>query len=99
MTKPLIIEPEAARDITDTYDWYQQQRRGLGDDFALCLEVALQTIRERPRSFPKVLRNARRMLIDRFPYRVVFIEHREFISVHAVIHTSRDPRTWQERLS
>jgi len=99
MKKPLIIEPEAERDIADAYTWYEQQRPGLGDDFALCVEAGLQVIAERPRFFPKVFKNARRMLIDRFPYLILFIEHRQFISVHAVFHTSRDPRKWRRRVS
>jgi plasmid stabilization system protein ParE len=98
MKKPLIIEPEAERDIRSAYDWYEQQRRGLGDDFVLCLEVGFQTIAERPRSFPIIRRNARRMLIYRFPYLILFIEHREFISVHGVFHTSRDPQRWEDRV-
>src|SRR5438132_4616566 len=90
MKKPLIIEPEAERDIANAYEWYEQQRSGLGDDFALCLEAGLQTIRERPRSFPRIRRAARRMLIQRFPYLMLFVERRDFIAVHGVFHTSRN---------
>lgn len=96
--KPLIIEPEAQQDIAEAYDWYEQQRAGLGDDFVLCLDAGLQIIPERPRSFPKVMGDVRRILIHRFPYFVLFIEHRHFISVHGVFHTSRDPKRWKERL-
>ena len=97
--KPLIIEPEAQQEIAEAYDWYEQQRAGLGDDFLLCLDAGLQAVRERPRSFPKILGNARRILIHRFPYLVLFIEHRHFVTVHAVFHTSRDPKRWEDRLS
>jgi toxin ParE1/3/4 len=98
MKKTLIIEPEAERDITDAYDWYEQQRRGLGDDFALCLEAGLYAIQERPKSFPRIRRNARRILIHRFPYLILFVEHRDLITVHGVFHTSRDPKRWHSRL-
>jgi hypothetical protein len=30
MKKPLIIEPEAERDIVGAYEWYEQQRPVLG---------------------------------------------------------------------
>ena len=29
----LIVRPEAEQDITDAYDWYDEQRKGLGDEF------------------------------------------------------------------
>jgi hypothetical protein len=47
----LIIEPEAESDLFQSYDSYEHQRDGLGADFLLCFEAALEAIAERPRSF------------------------------------------------
>jgi len=98
MKKNLIIEQEAERDLGEAYDWYEAQRPGLGEDFFLCVEVAFEIIRERPRSFPKIHRNARRTLVHRFPYLILFAEHRDLITIHGVFHTSRDPQMWKDRL-
>src|SRR4051812_40712422 len=98
MSKTVIIEPEAEADILHAYDWYELQRPGLGIDFALCVEAALASIGERPRSFPKVYRNARRVLIHRFPYILIFVERGDLVVVVAVLHGARDPATWKRRL-
>ena len=31
----LIIRPEAEQDISEVYDWYEERRKGLGDEFLL----------------------------------------------------------------
>lgn len=98
MNKPLSIEPETHRDVIEAYEWYERQRPGLGSDFLLCLEAALQAIAERPKSFKRVKKTARRALMRRFPYLVLFMEKKDHIGVLGVFHTSRDPATWLRRL-
>jgi hypothetical protein len=66
MNKPLVIEPEAEADIAAAHRWYEQRREGLGDDFLLCVEAALHAIAERPKSFPRIHKSARRVLMHRF---------------------------------
>lgn len=48
MNKPVIVEPEAEGDLLAAYDWYEDQREGLGTDFVLCFEGTLAAIAERP---------------------------------------------------
>jgi plasmid stabilization system protein ParE len=97
MSRQIVIEPEAEADIARAHQWYEDQRPGLGDDFALCIEAALHVIRERPLSFPKVRKNARRILIKRFPYLMLFVEYPEFIIILGVFHSSRNPKVWKGR--
>ena len=33
MTVELIIAPEAQQDIEEAYDWFEERRIGLGEDF------------------------------------------------------------------
>lgn len=97
MSKPLIIEPEAEADLFEAYDWYEDQREGLGMDFVLCFEATLAAIAERPRSFPIVAKRTRRALTHRFPYLVLFVELPDTITVVGVFHTSRRPSLWKRR--
>ena len=73
MNKPVLIEPEAVADLNEARSWYEQQRPGLGDDFEMCLEAAIASIAERPASFPTVHEGARRAIVHRFPYLVLFV--------------------------
>lgn len=97
MGKPLIIEPEAEADLQQAWLWYELQRRGLGDDFSLCIEATLIAISERPASFPQVHRRARRALVHRFPYLILFRNLPEAVIVLGVFHTARNPKLWKRR--
>lgn len=44
------------------------------------------------------LTDARRRVVRRFPYVVIYLVEPEHIEVLAVFHTSRDPKQWQGRL-
>jgi toxin ParE1/3/4 len=98
MSQRVLIEPEAEADLRDAFIWYEEQRQGLGDDFMLCFEAAVEVIGEHPHFFPRVTANARRMLMPRFPYSIVFVERSELILVLAVFHASRDPKRLRKRV-
>ena len=98
MSRRLVVEPEAEADIEQAYAWYQAQRPGLGDDFMLCIEAAIEAIADRPTSFPTIRGVTRRALVRRFPYLVLFAELPDAMTVVGVFHTSRNPRRWKPRI-
>lgn len=70
-------------------------------DFFNAVDAMLSRIEADPEQFPPTLEDPRyhRALLHRFPYAVFFeIEEKE-IWVVAVVHTSRRPDFWRERLS
>lgn len=95
--KRIIIRPEAESDITDAYQWYEAQRKGLGEHFLLCIEEALAKVSRNPEIYSVIYKDVRRVLIHRFPFGVFFIDGEEFISVLAVLHARRDPKKWKSR--
>lgn len=98
VSKTLIVEPEAEGDISEAYAWYEGRSTGLGEDFLLCLQATFEAIAERPRSFPIVYQHARRALVRRFPYLVLFVEHADVLIVMGVIHAARHPRLGRQRV-
>lgn len=44
MNYRLIIRKRAEKHFAEIYDWYEKQRKGLGDEFMLCAEAALLMI-------------------------------------------------------
>ena len=95
--KQVIVRPEAELDIKDAYQWYEAQRKGLGESFLLCIEEALSRASRSPAIYSVVHKDVRRVLIHRFPFGVFFIESEESISVLAVLHARRNPRMWKGR--
>jgi toxin ParE1/3/4 len=98
MSKQLLVQPEAEEDLNQAYQWYEAQRKGLGDDFLLCVEGGIARITRNPQRYRKIHGNIRRVLIDRFPFGIFFIEDEQRISVLAVLHVRRNPSTWKNRV-
>ena len=97
MKPAVLIRPEAEADLDEAYRWYEQQREGLGADFLLCFEEALEQIRLTPEIYPIVYKQVRRGFIQRFPYGLYYLLESNTIVVMAVFHVSRDPRRWHSR--
>ena len=95
--KPVLIRPAAAADVEDAFAWYERQRPGLGVDFRLELQAALDRVAEKPELYQMIRRDTRRALLRRFPYGVFYRVYPEAIVVVAVMHGRRDPRRWQSR--
>ncbi len=93
MTISLVIRPEAERDLDEACQWYEQQFKGLGREFIICIDAALSVVHRTPQISPKVHKNIRRALIRRFPYGIFYILERDKVIVLAFLHTSRDPKT------
>jgi plasmid stabilization system protein ParE len=94
---PVILRPAANADIEDIFDWYEEQRPGLGDEFFAEVLATFKTISAHPTGFQLLKRNTRRALLHRFPYAIYFRVRQEFILVVACIHGRRNPRHWKSR--
>lgn len=97
MSLSIRISPEAEDDLAAARAWYDGQRPGLGDDFLLCVEQALDLIQRIPSLHGKVHQDLRLALVRRFPYAVVYRIDDDQITIVAVYHTRRNPRGWQRR--
>ena len=94
----LIIRPEARVDLLDTFQWYQEQREGLGFDFKLCIDEVISTIQKNPLIHKPLFQNVRRAVTKRFPFGVFYIFDNNTIVILAVIHARRDPMNWKKRI-
>lgn len=93
----LIFHPDIAIEVKASYDWYQNQADGLGDDFLRELEAGCQTIVELPETWPVFRRKYRRFLLSKFPFSVIYRQKNDSIFVVAVMHNSRKPDCWINR--
>jgi toxin ParE1/3/4 len=93
----LILRAEAERDIEESYNWYEDQAAGLGNDFLLALQTRLRTVVERPLSYQAIHSNIRRAVVRKFPHAFFYFVKGNIIIVIACIHHKRDPQVWQKR--
>lgn len=97
MSSPLIIRPEAEHDLADAREWYRSQLPGLDDEFLVEIDELFDRIRKTPRLYAEDYKSVRRVAVRRFPYVIYYRITGESVEVLAVLHGSRDPKTWQSR--
>ncbi|MBI5215140.1 MAG: type II toxin-antitoxin system RelE/ParE family toxin [Ignavibacteriae bacterium] len=94
----LRFHPDAETEFQEAARWYGQQRNGLDTEFMLCIDEALQRIKRDPHLYPRCHREARKTVIRRFPFIIIYqIEARE-IQVLAIFHSHRNPMRWKSRV-
>ena len=93
------IRPEAASDVGEAVEWYEGQRPGLGVEFVLELDAAIERAALNPEAYAIRYQGARRVLIRRFPYSVYYLVEAAAIEIFGVLHQHRVPEAWQSRLS
>ena len=86
-------------DLEESIDWYEKQRTGLGLEFSMRFEEALQFLTEHPTMYAKIYNEVRSVLMTQFPYSIFYIinEPNKDVQIFAIIHTSRNPEIWQLR--
>jgi plasmid stabilization system protein ParE len=98
VNRTVVVRRAAAADIDEAYRWYEAQRIGLGREFLDQIEASLLRIALRPENYPIALRDARRALVQRFPYSVYYRMRGDQVRVVAVIHQNRHPKAWRRRV-
>ena len=93
----VIITPEAEQDIQQAYAWYEHKRRGLGEDFELCVESAVETIERYPEIGKCTYKSVRQYVLNRFPYGVYYVLKAQQIYLLAVFHYKRSPHILRQR--
>jgi plasmid stabilization system protein ParE len=92
------IQPGAEAEADEAAAWYEAQQPGLGIEFILELDAAIERAAETPLAYEPVFQEVRRVLLRRFPYAVYFVFERELVEIFAVLHQQRTPSRWQSRV-
>jgi len=94
----LKVRSCAEKDISDAVFWYEEQMKGLGTRFLFSVDTAIQSIQRNPNTYPKVYKEFRRILIQRFPFGIYYFIENNTIIVIAVYHEKRKPDDWMMRI-
>jgi toxin ParE1/3/4 len=95
---PVLVRRAAELDLAAIEDWYDTQRRGLGDEFRQAVDEAIARIAESPLAYPERYRGTRRILLRRYPYVLWYRPSQSLVIVLACVHGKRDPREIRSRL-
>ncbi len=98
MKLEIIVRPEAAREVQEAFDWYEEKSEGLGLEFLRAAEACLAGIQRNPLTSPAMYQGIRRSLLRKFPYALFYIVKEERIIVLACFHVKRNPIDWMRRV-
>ena len=79
-------------------DYYEQQRAGLGFEFAEEVEQALKRIKHYPEAWSPLSPRVRRCLVNQCPYSVIYEVRSEIIIIVAIQHHHQEPESWRTRI-
>lgn len=94
------FHPEAVNEFLQSIDYYEDQQRELGLEFAGEIYKTIQRVKAHPQTWTPLSKNIRRALVQRFPFGVLFNhdEKNDHLFIVAVMHLKREPTYWQDRI-
>ena len=90
MRRLLLVRPEAGQDLAAARDWYDQKRRGLGDEFLDAVAAAMSELACDPERSRLYHQNFRCLLLRRFPYKNLYQIIGERVVVFRVLHAKQE---------
>ena len=81
-----------------TYDWYAARNPAAAHGFREDLRLAIDAVAANPRTWPRYGNRARRYVLLRYPFSLVYVLRGDDIEVVAVAHGRRRPGYWRSRL-
>lgn len=94
----IVIDRRALSDIQDNLNFYENKVFGLGAKFEAELEIHFNHLSKSPH-FQIRYENIRCLPLKKFPFMIHFSidESKKIVFVHAVLHTSRNPKIWDKK--
>jgi plasmid stabilization system protein ParE len=91
------FHPAAEAELNEAIDYYESVQPGLGVDLADEAQQAIVRAAKYPRAWSIIRKPVRRSLVKRFPYGILYVEHRDSIFILAVMNLHREPDYWANR--
>lgn len=92
------FHPEALTEYREAALWYANRERPVGKRFITAIEDPIHRVVEAPSRWRLVDEDVRRCLAHVFPYAILYTVEADYILIVAVMHLSREPGYWQDRL-
>jgi plasmid stabilization system protein ParE len=93
----LEFHPEAEEEFLEAVSYYEAQVPGLGERFEAELRTASALLLAYPEIGPLIDAELRKLVLDRFPYYLIYSIASEVVYIVAVAHERRRPGYWEAR--
>jgi len=92
------LHPAARTEVFEAIRYYEREKRGLGCKFAGRVREGIGQVVRFPHAWQRVEGGCRRYRLRRFPYGLVYRVLGDDVLFVAVMHLSRNPGYWLNRL-
>ncbi|MEN9867772.1 MAG: hypothetical protein RL748_3362 [Pseudomonadota bacterium] len=92
----VLFRPQAEQELLEAQAWYESKAAGLGQEFAMMADAAIQSALANPFGHPKVADNYRRVLFKKFPYLMIYLPSATELLVVSFFHQQRKPGSWRK---
>ncbi len=95
-----VFENLAKQDLKEVAFYYDSQQKGLGKSFLNTIRKSIKLLEVYPRISQIRYFEVHTFVVDTFPYLIHYYldESTRFIVIIGVLHTSRNPIIWKDRL-
>ncbi len=97
MEREVVFDWEAAAEAEEAQQWYADKNPAAAERFIESLREAVKRLREAPERWAEFHPGVRRVMLERFPYALVYVVTPNSVVVLAVMHFSRHPAYWHGR--
>ena len=89
---------DALEEYREAAIWYANRQQELALQFIATIEDAIVRVVETPTRWRIIEEDIRRCLTRVFPYAILYTIEDDFILIVAVMHCSREPGYWRDRV-
>ena len=93
----LVLHPGAEEELDAAAGYYEACQEGFGLEFSREVDATLARITEFPNAWMAVSKKARRCLVNRFPFGVIYQIKPEGLWIIAVASLNQHPDYWRDR--
>jgi hypothetical protein len=95
--KQLVIDSAAELELAESVEFYERREFGLGSEFERAARLAVQQIQFNPDRFSRQKDGTQRLVMERFPFIIHYVNLPDTIWIVAFAHASRRPGYWRKR--
>jgi len=93
----MLFDPAAEFELREAADFYDLESPGLGGVFLDAVESSLRALLEFPQSGSILADGQRKLVLEGFPYYIVYWTDGVVIEIYAVAHERRRPGYWHDQ--
>ncbi len=94
MLNKVKFAKEAADEFRESVEWYELKAKGLGLKLADEIDTTIERIKLNFDLYPKVVKNIRKIQMNRFPYSLFYEIENDAIIIIRIFHNKRKPIEW-----